>query len=184
MGRQNGDLRLVTVEVFSVESEDLADSVGLHCGNVDGVVSFFARDLVLSDQALPVLMHIGRVRDEGGKLLEIPEVLGGLVGAHPETILIAWTRCNDPKLPLSLGCQEKFFPPLQADFDSFSGRLVLRVIPYGQAAEDIGVNEDGHGPRRASIVYGLATRINWRTGTSGNSGHPGAKPPEPFFWGM
>ena len=72
---------MVAAEVFGVEGKYLADTVRLHCGYEAGVVSAFAGDLVLNDQALPVLVHSGRVRDEGRKLLKILEVLGGLTGA-------------------------------------------------------------------------------------------------------
>ena len=183
-GCQNGDLRLVAAEVFGVEGEDLANTVSLHGGDEARVVSVFTRDLVLGDQPLPVLMQGGRVRDKGRELLKVLEVLGGLAGAHPQAVFIAWARGHDPEFPLGLGCDEEFLTPLEAEFDGLLGHFVLRVIAPGQAAKDIGVNQDGHGVRCPSIVYGFAVGINRRPGSSGNGGGPGAGPAKPFFPGM
>ena len=127
-------------------------------------------------------MHGGRVRDEGGKLLKIREVLGGLAGTKPQAVSLAGARGYDPKFPLGLRAEQKFFLPLQADFDGFSGHVVLGVIAPGEPAENVGVNKDGHGLRCASLVYGFAARINRWSGSGGHSADPGAKAAKPFFW--
>jgi len=75
------DSRFVTAEVFTIEGEDLGHAVSFHRGHVKGVMGVFPGDLVSGDYALPVLVHGGRVRDEGRKLLKVLEVLGGVARA-------------------------------------------------------------------------------------------------------
>jgi hypothetical protein len=129
-------------------------------------------------------MHGRRVRDERGELLKILEVLSSLGGAHPEAVFLAWARNYDPEFALGLRCEDDFLAALQATFDGLFSRFVLGVITVVQAAEDIRVNQDGHGVSRPSIVNGFAAGINRRTRASGKSDNPGAELAKPFFWGM
>ena len=175
---------MVAAEVFGVKGEDLADPESLHGGYETRVVSVFAGDLVLSDQALSVLRHGSCVRDERGELLKILEVLRCLDGAQPQAVFLAWTRSYDPEFALGLRSEEEFLTALQAKFDGLFGRFVLGVITVSDAAEDIRVNQDGHGVSCPSVVNGLAAGINRRTRASGNSDNPGAELAKPFFWGM
>jgi hypothetical protein len=143
-GFNDGDVR-VACEVFSIESQEMGDTVDLHRGDQPGIVHLHARDRMTEQELSPLVIRGRAIRKESKITLDDSCPPFGLSGWEAEaTACRRRARAHTPELRQDLRREAEHFSVPTECSECFYGKGMRRVSFVRQAQKDIRVEEVGH----------------------------------------
>jgi len=133
--------------MVGIESQQTPHTVTLHRGHKPSIVGGLAFDVMIDDQAFPLLKDPTFVTEQGEKTLELSKFVASLGGRHSKAVFARGASCDNPELVDVLRHDVQILAAVEQEFHGVSGVRVVGMIGLQQTGQDVRIQERAHSPR-------------------------------------